>query len=164
MSERGKGIFGLLAPKFVSTGESPITVNLDYADIVKNEPVTDYVELPSEITGERAFIKRGTHYEVQFKINLYKYSNPASKYADIMTYHGSTVTLWLHRDGGAYQTGSSTDALFLLKEVEPFFYESKDYPDYLLLTFVSVNVIVRDEAFTHTYQLEEIIMTDTGTI
>jgi hypothetical protein len=162
MSETGKGIWGVLAPKFVfDYGEGgEVTVNLDYAKVLSCQPETDYIEHKSGITGERAFIKRATHYEVQIAVNLFKYSNPASKYGDIMTYHGAAVTLWLHRDGEEFKSGSSDDALFLLKEVEPFFHDMPNYPDYLVLTFVSLNPVVRDEAFAHTYQLEEIIMSN----
>jgi hypothetical protein len=137
-------IFGTQAPMFVynhgSSGEEAVL--LDNAVIVRNEPAYDYVEHKSQIDGSKILFKRAKHYEVEIRLNLFKYSNPTGKFNTIANYEGKPVTLWLHRDGAQYkQTDDETDALFVLREVNPFYLNNTDYKDGLVLIFQSIDPI-----------------------
>ena len=139
------GIYGTTESKFVYDhgGGGEVTVALPYSEIVMSEPSTEYLEQKSTLTGDREFIARGTHWTVEIKVNLWKYTSPtpATKYATIMTYRGKKVCLWLHTDGNPFRKSAGVDALFQLKEVTPSWIVDTDFKDVLLLHFESIDPI-----------------------
>ena len=143
------GIFGTTAPKFVYAhggGGSEVTVPLTYSTIVTSEPTTDYVEQKSSLTGDRALISRGTHWVVEIKVNLWKYTTsptPGEKYSTIAAYKGKLVSLWLHADGPQFYKSAGVDALFMLKEITPSFITDTDFKDVILLRFESTDTILQ---------------------
>lgn len=137
------GIFGTTAPKFIFSGT---TVNLTYGIITKSEPVTEYIEQKSEITGNRDLISRGTHWTVEIRYHLYKHTTaptPAAFYTTLTSYKGKQVSLYLHADGAQFYTAAATDAHFVLKEITPFYLTTTDYKDALILLFESVDTILQ---------------------
>jgi hypothetical protein len=142
------GIFGTTCPRFIYNhgGGGEVTVDLTYGIIQRSEPTTDYVEQRSAITGDRDLLARGTHWEVEVKYHLYKHTTaptPAGKYSTIATYKGRLVTLYLHADGAPFYKTGTTDALFVLKEITPFFLTTTDYKDGLILLFVSADTVLQ---------------------
>jgi hypothetical protein len=116
--------------------------------VTRSEPRTEYLEQKSEITGDRAFIPRGTHWAVEVKYHLYKHTTsptPQTKYETIASYKGIPVTLYLHNDGPQFLHSASADALFVLKELTPFYLTTTDYKDGLLLLFESIMTIDQEE-------------------
>lgn len=138
-------INGTGAPKFVyNYGETgAVTVALDYARDTKAEYIHDYIEHESELDGEREAYLKSVHVRFTVILNLYKYTNPNSKLATLNTYKGLKVSLWEHTDGNPfYKNTSGGTALFLLKEVHPFYLEDVTYKDAVKLVFESMNKVV----------------------
>lgn len=136
------GIFGTTEPKYITVVGST-TVALPYSQVISSEPSTDYVEQRSELTGERQFLPRGTHWVVEIQVNLWKYSSPtpATKYATIAGHRGAKVYLYLHSDGNPFYKSAGVSAAFVLKEVSPKWVTDTDYKDILILRFESADTI-----------------------
>lgn len=144
-------INGTGAPKFVYNygGTGAVTVALDNAKDMKVEYKHDYIEHESEIDGERDAYLKSVHVRFTIILHLYKYSNPASKLATLNSYKGLKVSLWEHSDGNPfYKDTSGGAALFLLKEVHPFYLEDVTYKDAVKLVFESMNKVVINPTVT----------------
>ena len=159
-------IFGTSAPKWVYDrgGASEFTILLDYVYDTKFEPKTVFVEHESELDLERDFIFKGTHWTFELKMNLYKYSDTISvvkaKHDEINSYKGKKGSLWMHRDGSQFKKSDGTDALFVLKEVVPFYRETKDFRDALYLKFESCSPVDLSQGSSASYQLASIVMSN----
>lgn len=141
------GIFGTTAPKFVydEGGTFQKTVTLTYGIITRNESVTEYVEHRSEIDGDREWVAKCSHREVEIEYNLWKEGTAASRmYNTIERFKGSKVSLYLHSDGDRFETSPGVAALFTLTEVEAWHVETATYKDRLRLTFKSTNPVLID--------------------
>ena len=139
------GMFGVLGPRFVYDhgGGSEATVDLDYAVMTTSEPDTRYFEHRSELDLDRSFVYVGTHWRVTFIIGLHKYASKLTKYQTITSYKGKLVSLWLHRDGSQFLTTGGDDALFILRDIRPFYLTDIREHDMLELQFESVDPIAR---------------------
>ena len=156
-------IFGVSAPKFVfdyGVEETEQTVLLDYVIPTQDKPEPDIIEHKSVINGHREHILKGNHWIFEVRLNLYKYTNPRSKYEEIKQYEGLDVTLFRHRDGDPFKDSSGTEVLFTLVSVTEAYLTQIDYKDVLYLTFKSKDYIDRSDGSTVIPQLEEIIMSN----
>ncbi len=138
-------IFGITSPKYIYDrgGAGEVEVLLNHIVLLRSEPETEYVDLQSEIDGFRDSTLRARHWIVEMKVYLYKYADPAQKFADIMAHMGKSVSLWLHRDGDPFlQADGTTDARFTLREVTPIYIETVQYRDGAILLFRSVDPVV----------------------
>lgn len=157
-------IFGADAPKFVKNKglSNEVTVLLDFVNITKFEPETEYIEHKSEIDCTKYIFKKGTHLAVELSMNLFKYSDPAAKFDEIYTYLGDSFVFHLHRDKDCFKKTDGTDAKFTLKEAKSFYLESLDTrggkKDGLNLTFESLDPVTLLRGAQTTIQANEIIM------
>ena len=92
-------IHGIEAPKFVS---GATTVDLDYAIIKENKPVTSTRMNESEETGIRDF-KAYAHRRVVIQMQIFQETDAADKYREVIPYLYTEVTLYLHRDGNQFK-------------------------------------------------------------
>lgn len=155
-------IFGVSAPKFVIDygGESEATVLLDYCIPTQDKPEPDIIEHKSVINGHREHILKGIHWIFEVRVNLFKYTDPRSKYEEIKQYEGQDVTLFRHRDGEPYKDNGGNEVLFSLVSVTEAYLTQIDYKDILYLQFKSKDYIDRSDGSTVVPQLEEIIMSN----
>lgn len=159
-------MFGTSTPKWVYDrgGASEHIILFDYVYDLNAKPKSIYIEHTSEIDAERDFILKGTHWEIEFKMNLYKYStNPTivrAKYNDINSYVGKKGTFWLHRDGSQYKVTNGNDALFVLKECIPFYKETVSYKDGLIIKLESCSPVDLNQGSLPSYQLANIVMSN----
>lgn len=137
------GIFGTAAPKFIfdNGGGSETTVLLDHAVIIKDEPEVDTLTIRSPLSGHKFNFWRGKYWYFDVNINLYKYSDPLSKYSNLKAFEGQNVSLWRHRDGEPFKKSGGADCLFLLKEVTAFAIEDVEYRDRVVLRFESIDYV-----------------------
>lgn len=136
-------IFGTGEPVWVYDrgGVNEHTITFSYAYEINFQPDTVYIEHESEIDLERDFIFRGSHYTLDFKINLYKYSNPLTTFNDIIAYKKLKGSLYLHNGGKLLKKSDNTDALFILKDVVPFYLETVQWRDGLYITLESCSPV-----------------------
>ena len=138
-------LWGTTAPRFIYhdnvTGEA--TVELDNARVLDVEPVTDYIELVSQIDGTSEMEGRGTAWTVRILVHLFKYADPAAAYAAIVSCRGHFGTLWLHRDGNQFPDAQTT---FTLKDVAPFHLTTTTFKDAAVLTFETATEFIRAAA------------------
>ena len=136
-------IFGTSAPKWVYDygGSNEHTILFDYAYDENFKPKTTYIEHESEIDLERDYILKGSHYILNFKLNLFKYTDPPAKYDEINDYKGLKGVLWRHRDGNPLKKADGSNALFTLKDIIPFYRENVTYKDALSITFESCSPV-----------------------
>lgn len=161
-------ITGNRPPKWVFDrgGMNEFTINFDYVYDVELKPDTNYLESESEIDIERDYFLKGSHYEFSFKMNLYKYSLTSltelkNKRDAILAYKGLKGTLWQHRDGEQFKKADESDALFILKEVVPFYRDTVKLRDGLYVVFQSCSpVVLRPGAYIPVPVAAEVIMTD----
>lgn len=140
-------IFGTQCPKFIYDEGGPFQkiVTLTYGSVVSNEAVTDYEEQKSEINGDRDFIPRGKHRQVEIVYNLFKEGTAAARVFNTLDhFQGSKVHLWLHSDGKRFEQSPGVAANFMLKEVQPFYLETATYKDAVRLIFVSCDPVQID--------------------
>ena len=159
-------IFGKQAPKWVFDlgGANEHAILFDFVYDRKFEPKDVYVEHESELNLERDVIFKGTHWTFEFKINLYKYSDDVSivksKFDEINSYKGKSGVLWLHRDGMQLKKADGTDALFLLREVVPFYRETRKFRDALYVKFTSLSPVDLTQSGVIIPQLADIVMSN----
>lgn len=145
------------------TFSKEITVLLDYWVYGDNKPEANYVIHESEIDGEKEYIARGTHFKFEGEINLWKYGTEAqikSKYDEIIWFLGRKVSLWQHRDGDQFKKTNGNDALFVMKEVIPYYKRTTDYLDALIITFESCSPVDLSLGVTITPAVGEIGMSE----
>ena len=159
-------MLGTGSPKWVFDrgGGSEFTILFDYIYDHNFEPKTIYVEHESELDIERDFILKGSHWTFDFKMNLYKYSDDLSvvlaKHDEINDYKGQKGTLWMHRDGSQFKKSDGSDALFVLKEIIPFYRETRRYKDALYIKFESCSPVDLGQGSSSSYQLANIVMSN----
>ncbi|MEW6507175.1 MAG: hypothetical protein AB1432_05460 [Bacteroidota bacterium] len=141
-------INGIRPPKWTYDrgGANEFTINFDYVYDVQLSPETIYLNSESEIDAERDYFLKGSHYEFSFKMNLYKYAltnvtELKNKRDSIIAYKGLKGTLWQHRDGNQFKKSDGSDALFLLKDVIPFYRETVKFRDALNIIFQSCSPV-----------------------
>ena len=132
-------IFGTSAPRFVTTGAA--TINLDYSEVIEDKPSPDRLVNKSPLSGSITNVERGDHYTVKIKVNLFKYSNPTTKFNEIVAHYRTGVYLYKHRDGNAYKDSSGSDVLMYFDLIERGYLETGNFEDVLILTFKSTEWI-----------------------
>jgi hypothetical protein len=138
-------ILGTGVPQIVYDrgGAGEVTISLPYSLITSSEPDTDLQVNESDIDGTREVYDRGTHWTVEILYHLYKEADPITKYGVLTSYKNTPVTFYLHDDASPFTQAADpdADAMFVLKEVEPFYLESARYKDGLRLTFESMQPV-----------------------
>lgn len=110
---------------------------LDYLNITRDESVPDEIVHQSEVTGDRVFVRNKQHWITRLVINLWKYSDPTSKFREIFHYLGKDVSFYRFRDGDPIQDESGNDVLFRVVQVQPFHLDDTRTKDQLLITLQS---------------------------
>jgi len=157
---------GIQPPKWIydSGGGSEHVILFDYVFDIELKPKHYYIENESEIDLERDFYRKGTHYTLDFKINLYKYSTVLSeikaKQDEIISYVGLKGTLWQHRDASQFKKSGGSDALFVLKEVLPFNLDNITFKDALYIKFESCSPVDLSQSSSPSLQLANIVMSN----
>ena len=136
------------------------TVLLDYVRITKDEPEVDELMHQSELTGHREFVDRGDHWVFEVVLNLYKYSDPRSKFEQIYHYRHKNVDLWRHRDGAALADADGNNVSCRIVEIRPFYLEQSTFRDQLLIRFVSRDYVDFSDGSNIIPQLNEIMVID----
>lgn len=137
------GLYGNNLPAIKYAGNK---YNLLYAEIVKDEPVWDYIVHESIITGHRSVTMRGCHWVVELKIHTYKYANldDTHDYNDFLQnllYNDTSFTYYRHSNGVEFVDASANVVNFKLVEFEPIEMESNDYKDALYVKFISLDFV-----------------------
>jgi len=131
-------IFGDNEPKIVTL--SDVTINLDKTLIVKDEP--DYRRIRQEDVVSSAGIiynnTRGMHWLFWVTIHLFKYSTDhGDKFDALYDTLNKNVTLHRHRDKDSFKDSNGNVVPFYFAEIVPFYFDSPNYRDVLLLKFES---------------------------
>lgn len=136
-------IFGTGEPVWVYDrgGVNEYSIVFYNAYDINFQPNTVYIEHESEIDLERDFIFRGSHYTLDFKINLYKRTNPLADFNYIIAKKGLKGSVYLHNGGKLLKKSDNTDALFILKDVVPFYLETVQWRDGLYITLESCSPV-----------------------
>ena len=139
------GIFGTQCPRMIyheGLGDQ-VTFDFDHARVLEYTPQSKYVDLVSEITGEREMILQGTDWEVRILVHLFKETLP-DYWTALKAYKGKVVTLYLHKDGSDPFVASTHDDStgFILQEIAPFFLETILWRDAAILTFALSSSII----------------------
>jgi hypothetical protein len=137
-------IFGDGTPQFaVNFGQTnQVVVVLDNYIITKDEPTVKKITNESELETDRVFTYLGEYWELDVQVNLFKYSNPVSKYNEIKQYKNQNVVLWKHGDGNYYKDTNGNPALFYIDEVTPMSLSQFDPSDILIIKFLSLKGVV----------------------
>ena len=138
------------------TYDASVTVSLDKMVIVKDEPVVRQIIQESEITGHREYVRRGDHWDFQIRLNLFKYSDPRSKYEELYQYLHRKVSLYRHSDGSPFVDSDGNDALFIFDAMLSKYLTTIDYEDLLILTFKSLDWVDLSDDSIVTTALTEI--------
>jgi hypothetical protein len=139
-----ESIFGDGTPQFaVNFGQTnQVVVVLDNYIITKDEPTVKKITNESELETDRVFTYLGEYWELDVQVNLFKYSNPVSKYNEIKQYKNQNVVLWKHGDGNYYKDTNGNPALFYIDEVTPMSLSQFDPSDILIIKFLSLKGVV----------------------
>ena len=138
-------IFGTEPPKWVYDygGANEFTILFDYVYNLKFTPKIEYIDNESEINLDRDFVLKGTHWDIEFKMNLFKYSTDITvvkaKYDEILSYLGLSGTFWLHRDGTQFKKSDGSDELFILHDITLFYRDMVKYRDALIIKLKSLS-------------------------
>jgi len=127
-------IFGTGAPKIVS---GAITVELDYAVVLKSEPDERSFVQENKLTGADGHVDRGYHWDFEMREHIYKYADPMAKYLALVALLGTEVNVFPHRDEPALSNASGV-VPFLFTEIVPEYLETVSYRDALVLKFTSL--------------------------
>jgi len=136
-------IWGVLAPKFISSAIAPaITVELDYVNGDYFWADGKFIEQVSVDNGERTYEMLGSYSEFSFVINIWKEGNDAavkSKFNTIYSYLGLELdNFYPHRDGDYLRDSSNAAVKFVMTECVPFYLETVNFKDKLKVTFKSL--------------------------
>lgn len=159
-------INGIAPPKWVYDrgGSNEHIILFDFVYDMVLKPDSLYIENESEIDRERDFFKKGTHYTIEFKINLYKYSDVISerkaKRDEIFSYQGLSGTFWEHRDGIQFKKSNGSDALFVIEEIFAFHKDDITFKDALQIQLKSCSPVDRSQDSTTSLQLANIVMSN----
>ena len=135
------------AINLTDVGSGAITLNfeqsvlLDYVVYNDPQPDSDRNYLQSKITGERVLTRHYDHLDIEFRINLFKYSDPTAKFEQIANFIGKAVHLWFHRDGQPFRKTGQVSADFVVDQLSTFYLENSTYKDGLILVFKSLDPI-----------------------
>ena len=132
-------IFGEQEPKIITS--SGTSIYFDHTIIVENKPVFNRIEHESKINGNRLFVNKGYHWVFKFKMNLFKYSDPLTKFEEIEGALFDNVTLYKHRDRDPFKDDNGDIVSFCFIELEPFYLDKLNFKDCLLLTFESTKFV-----------------------
>lgn len=134
-------ITGTREPKFVD--QSSNTVLLEYGKIIANEPIYRSIEQESVLNNYINDIHIGVHWNFTVRIHLYKQGGGTAitKYQELISYLGSDVYVWQHKEGNAFQDSDGDNVLFRVKEVTPAYFETADFKDIIIISFRSKNLI-----------------------
>jgi hypothetical protein len=147
-------IFGTQAPKYEIGGT---TVNLDFSNILRDEPEINVAVHQSKLSGDRYIVNRFKHWNFDVMINLFKYSSPLNFYQLLKGHEGQLVDkLWRHRDGDFFKDAAGDPVKFYLAEVTAAALENILWRDLVLLRFQSVSNIAEDYAVAVPPQISEV--------
>ena len=138
------------------TYDAEVSVSLSKIVIIKDEPVVRQVIQESEITGHREYVRRGDHWNFELRMNLFKYSDPRSKYEELYQYLHKKVSLYRHNDGTPFMQSDGTDALFIFDAMLSRYLTTVNYEDLLILTFKSLDFVDLSDDSIVTKSLSEI--------
>ncbi|MBS4034407.1 MAG: hypothetical protein KGZ85_08090 [Ignavibacterium sp.] len=139
-------IFGIQAPKFVDDESNEVLLN--YFVVLKDEKDFGTIEHQSIINRHREWVDKGDHWIFEGLIHLFKYDDPEAKYLELQNYYKQNVRLYKRRDGSFYLNNNLDPVYFRLDKLEPIVLTSKNAPDGLLISFVSiepVNTLIRSK-------------------
>lgn len=137
-------IFGSEAPKFIyDPAGANIEILLDYVVIEKDEPEDDLLIHQSIFTGHREFILKGQYWIVELKLHLYKLgiTDGTAFYNTIKLYEGMKIRFYRHRNGDYLKDSTGAEVEMFLEYVNESYYDTVNYPDYLLLRFKSTKYV-----------------------
>lgn len=113
------------------------TVLLDYAFNYNNNVVSDSGEQKSDLDARRMFNHKGQNLDFGVDINIFKYTNPESKYREIHAFLRRSVSLYLHKDGNYMKDINGNEVLFTLTDLLLFYLDSDREKDVVRLMFKS---------------------------
>lgn len=121
--------------KFVY-GTTTIEIEYSKLEAIFMKPMEDNL-FESKLNGNR-YLKKVNHYSrfVVFE-HLYKYPNPESKLLSYNFYKGKQVYFYPFSDGESVKNELGKAVYFTLTNISPFYLNSTDYHDVILLTFES---------------------------
>jgi len=127
-------IFGVQHPAF-KVGSTQIDLN--YAVVMKDEPVWNVRTQESEIDFQRSITVLNYYWIYKVKIFLYKYANPTAKLNELMPYLFSEVNLLRHIEHTAIENSNGQPAKFVIEKITPIYLKTSDYKDGLIILFKS---------------------------
>jgi len=134
-------IWGTTEPQFIALTAASgykAAVELDYANLMQDEPVYNNSMFENVLTRERKVISRLNNWKIIIKVWLWKYADPHFKFNHIAVYLGEEVYVYKHRNGNAYQDSGGADAVFNFSEMDhSYFFDEYGQNDILTLTFES---------------------------
>jgi hypothetical protein len=133
-------IFGTEGPRIITGAD--VTIDLDYAIVLKDEPEYKNLTHENEITGSRYFIQRGSHWLFDVQIHLWKYEGMPDPYDRLVSaLYDDAIVVYKHRDGNPFQDSAGADVPFVLYELNPYYMTTTDYKDALILKFKSMKYV-----------------------
>jgi hypothetical protein len=138
------GIYGTTYPALITTGS--VTIALENADVIKDEPEWVYGVRQSIRTGHRKVTRVGAHWIVEIIYNLYKTGTLAQQKTKAETlqnlkWNGTEFYYYKHADGDAYRDASNNGVTFRLVEFKPFPREDVRYEDAVYLKMISTSCV-----------------------
>lgn len=126
-------IFGSGSAQFQKSGSSVCT--LDYSNLYPEYFITDEIEHKSVLTGHKSYTTLGDYSNFKVEVNLYKYSNPLSKFNEIYQYIHDDVYFWPHNDKKAISGSNGQPVKFHITNMELSYLKDFNYKDLLTITF-----------------------------
>lgn len=133
-------IFGVAAPAFESGVN---TIALDHVVVLSEKFDEGNIQFESVINGFREWENIGDHYEIELQMFLYKYADPAAKYAELKTYHRTLVDKFYRRqDGQAFRNSDEDYVKFRFDQLIPsIIFSNGEFLDIVKLKFISADIL-----------------------
>ena len=132
--------------------------DLDFVQIMRNEPEVDESAMSFELLGQRRFLERGNFWTIELMMNLFKYSQGRAIFEllEFIRFKNKLVEIYLHRDAAtpilADNDNPPTHAKFKLVSINPFHAESVQMKDKLLIRFKSTSWVYWGDDSDYTLQ------------
>ena len=130
-------IFGLQTPRIIGTYD----LQLDYCEILKDEPEWFVTEYQDPISGEKIFVTKGYHWIYEVKFYLFKHADPDGTLDKLFEMLYEEITLYKHWDNEQFQDEDDTTVPFKFTELIPIYVERAIYRDALILKFESTEFV-----------------------
>lgn len=148
-------IFGTSYGKFV-TGSNEVL--FEHSGIIPSYLNSEWIEHISILTGIKHYLNLKDRSSFIVNINLFKYDDPTTKFAEIFQYKDDTVFFYPHADGDVIKDIYGSAVGFKMVEITPYYLTQDATYDVLKIKFESTDYhyygAILSQGYGHSYGIQ----------